>query len=759
MKSRRNITSFLLYCFGFLLLSEWVLPVANLTNTSNIWVFLAFLGISLLLTFLQIPLLVGFFIKGAVIIYLLQWLYFEGSFFQFDWLALFVMEIASNIQTILSADLPQISNMFRSLLLFILLWLMSYLLHYWLLQRRKIMLFFFLTILNVTILDTFTQYNGSNAIVRTVVVGFLVLGILTFYRVLEKEKIEGVKLVKWIIPLISVIGLGTLFGFVLPKSDPVWPDPVPYIQSMNEQSEEEQVSGVHKVGYGVDDSKLGGPFIGDDTVVFQTFSETKNYWKVEMKDVYTGKGWVQSQEKVSFIPFSQETEVPITTFSGGNSLEKKVQKGYVNSLKNYPFILYPLGVKYIETNGEFYIPVEADPVNEKTDSNTEQASQSVYLESTPNRASHVYSFEVDPAIEKIYSDTNIPGYSITYETASYSISALKSSNFAALGNYFIARYTQLPDTLPTRVKDLAVEITAGHTNRYDQAKAVEQYLRSGRFQYNTKNVLTPSEQDDYVDQFLFESMKGYCDNFSTSMVVLLRSLGIPARWVKGFTEGDFVGISGNLRQFEVKNDHAHSWVEVYFPNVGWVSFEPTPGFTSNLNLLYDENETVANTTPISPQEEQKQEKEVQEDEKKAEKSFSYTELWKKITEFIVYHAVSILSILLATTVIGFIIFLLRVKWFPFYYIWRIRGLKVEDDEKFMKAYVVLLKQLDRYGLDRKKGQTLRDYAMSIDRHFSTTEMSQLTAIYEKRLYGNNTENSDWKAIDQLWEYLIKRTVS
>ena len=58
-----------------------------------------------------------------------------------------------------------------------------------------------------------------------------------------------------------------------------------------------------------------------------------------------------------------------------------------------------------------------------------------------------------------------------------------------------------------------------------------------------QNVAVPGENEDYVDQFLFDTKRGYCDNFSTSMAVLLRTLGIPTRWVKGYTGGEFLKYS------------------------------------------------------------------------------------------------------------------------------------------------------------------------------------------------------------------------
>ncbi|MNZ98488.1 Protein-glutamine gamma-glutamyltransferase [compost metagenome] len=99
---------------------------------------------------------------------------------------------------------------------------------------------------------------------------------------------------------------------------------------------------------------------------------------------------------------------------------------------------------------------------------------------------------------------------------------------------------------------------------------------------------------DFVDQFLFELMEGYCDYFSTSMAVMARSLGMPARWVKGFAPGvlpaSAYGPPGDYYMEEeinptgsgtytVRNSDAHSWVEIYFEGFGWVPFEATAGFS------------------------------------------------------------------------------------------------------------------------------------------------------------------------------------
>src|SRR5699024_11940828 len=94
-----------------------------------------------------------------------------------------------------------------------------------------------------------------------------------------------------------------------------------------------------------------------------------------------------------------------------------------------------------------------------------------------------------------------------------------------------------PARLPESAAELAEDIVASYDNRYDQTKAIEKYFRSDDdgFVYQLNDVPVPQSGEDYVDQFLFDTKAGYCDNFSTSTVVMLRTLDIPALWVKRFT--------------------------------------------------------------------------------------------------------------------------------------------------------------------------------------------------------------------------------
>jgi transglutaminase-like putative cysteine protease len=131
------------------------------------------------------------------------------------------------------------------------------------------------------------------------------------------------------------------------------------------------------------------------------------------------------------------------------------------------------------------------------------------------------------------------------------------------------RYLALPASLPKRVTDLAMQLTAGVQTPYDKALAIQDYLR--KLPYDPK-ILLPSGDFDAVDYFLF-LQKGYCDYFGTTMAVLLRAGGVPARVARGYLPGEY---DWTNHRYVVRENRLHTWTEVYFPPYGWIEFEPTP---------------------------------------------------------------------------------------------------------------------------------------------------------------------------------------
>lgn len=134
------------------------------------------------------------------------------------------------------------------------------------------------------------------------------------------------------------------------------------------------------------------------------------------------------------------------------------------------------------------------------------------------------------------------------------------------------RYLDLPETITQRTRDLAREITADALTPYDQVMAITNWLRRN-IEYEETIQDLPNRQD-LVDWFLFDYRKGFCNYYATAEIVLLRSLGIPARMAIGYAQGE---LDPTTRLYTVRQRDAHAWPEVYFPGLGWVEFEPTAG--------------------------------------------------------------------------------------------------------------------------------------------------------------------------------------
>ena len=741
-QAKSQALSIVLYVLGFLLFWEWLRPLSSFTFTGNIDYFVGFAAFSFLLTYLRFPFWITFPIKIIAIIYALHMLFFyNSSIFNTLWLDYFIEDFKDNVIFLFDGNWSGMTDLFRSLLFFILLWIISYLMRYWVLQARRLFLFFFVTILYLTIIDTFTLYHADMAIVRTMIIGLVLLGLLRVIRIQEKEKVtfERRKLpISWLVALAAIIILTTTVGYAAPKFGPQWPDPVPFIQkAANGYEEYNSDKGAgnglgqvqQKIGYDDDDSSLGGGFIMDDTPVFNTIGAHTHYWRVNTKNYYTGKGWENKPE-------GESSAVQIDDLSNRPSLDLYEERTKVEEATDqvefvgdqFPQLIYGGEVTKI--------------------SKLDQKSAQIQL----NDASGKF--------EPYYHGRHITlkEYTLDYQYPSFSIPDLRKVTSLYQDPQDIKRnYLQLPDELPTRVRDLAKQITQNSDNRYDQAEDIVQYLRGSEFTYETDNVAKPSGNTDYVDQFLFETKVGYCDNFSSSMVVLLRAVGIPARWVKGFSQGTYSDTIGdNQYQYVVKNSDAHSWVEVYFPGSGWVPFEPTKSFDNIYTFNYGESSdsessaTKASAEKTQTQQDEDQQKATQE-ESQERTSTSSPVFDFHITLSTLWKIIAGLVVLLVIVAVG--LFAARKKWLPGYLLKKYS--KRTDDEALEPAFKQLFNLLGLYGYKRKPDQTLREYAARIDRSFGITDMRRLITKYEENRYFHSQPNQ-WSDCKESWENIIKK---
>jgi transglutaminase-like putative cysteine protease len=189
-------------------------------------------------------------------------------------------------------------------------------------------------------------------------------------------------------------------------------------------------------------------------------------------------------------------------------------------------------------------------------------------------------------------------YTIKSWAASPSLSELQAAT-SSYPMHIVETYLQLPEGLPARVGDLSARLTRGLSNNYDKVKRIETYLRAN-YTYDL-GVSKASPQQDVVDYFLFEAEGGFCSYYASAMVVMLRSINIPARVVSGYAMGSY---DPERAAYRVVEGDSHAWVEVYFPELGWIEFEPTAGRASfthsdQVPAARTADESSVETTPWS----------------------------------------------------------------------------------------------------------------------------------------------------------------
>ena len=168
-------------------------------------------------------------------------------------------------------------------------------------------------------------------------------------------------------------------------------------------------------------------------------------------------------------------------------------------------------------------------------------------------------------------------YSVTSRQIPTDAAALRSTPSAAeaaqdgdrTAAAVMAQFAE-PPTTTARVRELAEQVTAGSASDFKRVQALEGWMDANT-EYSLDAPLAP-KGTDVVDEFLFVSQQGWCEQIASSLVVMARAAGVPARLATGFTPGDWDATTG---RFVVRERDAHAWAEVWFPTTGWVAFDPT----------------------------------------------------------------------------------------------------------------------------------------------------------------------------------------
>lgn len=468
----------------------------------------------------------------------------------------------------------------------VVVWALFLFIYWWMHSKARIVIALLLSVLTFAIVDSFSQYLLWKQVAAFIFCGLFLLAVQHFRKLRSSNPAGWASISEYplsiAVPIVLMISLTVLVGTLAPDIHPVWNDPYTVwfgdsnrgagsggssggSQDDNPSSDFNYPKGNASSGYSRNDEKIGGGFDFNYTPIMQVTTDHRSYWRGETKSVYNGKGWSKAkferQDQQSGIQFDQ----PLESKKPSKLKTVEVHQSVAMMTEDkYPVLFGSLTMSMVK-QGELVDPALVSSLS-WSQGNAELRWRNKDNGEYPRK------------------------YSVVSEMPVIDEAGLRAAGNDApsLGNH-LEDYLELPDSLPNRVRKLAEKITEKETNSYDKAKALEAYL-SETFPYNNKPDLSKGRSKDLVDRFLFEIREGYCDYYSTSMVVMARSLGIPARWVKGYSSGnlpvdDFrMHIpSGQIDPngggtYIVRNSDAHSWAEVYFEGYGWIPFEPTAGF-------------------------------------------------------------------------------------------------------------------------------------------------------------------------------------
>lgn len=454
---------------------------------------------------------------------------------------------------------------------------------------------------------------------------------------------------------------------------------------------------------------LSGPRSLSDRIVMDVQAPQGNYWRGVTFDTYNGRQWLNSEaDTITLEP--DDTSVLSAPYAARKTMTETV-------------------TTYLR--GETVLFSAPQPL---------RASQAVradvaYLSASDANAA-LFGIQ-NPAnakpVEIARMRTRQPfkegdSYQVVSAVTTADVETLRqtSTNYPS---YVRERYLQLPDTLPERVRTLAQQITQDSDNNYDRAVAIQDYLRR-EIKYNEK-IAAPPEGVDGVDYVLFQSKEGYCDYYASAMAVMARSVGIPARIVAGYAQGDF---EPELGVYRVREANAHSWVEVFFPALGWIEFEPTAAQPSIVRPKPADSQTQNDESALLAE----QNRQTRENLLEQEDKFGQAD--ETPGEFTGGIGTSLASLPTAGR-LGFVVLGLVLVAAVGYGIVRLRGRRQTrpvqvDPELSLRLYERLERWASRVGLGRRPSQTPFEHAAMLSQTVpdGAAPIQHITATYVREQF-------------------------
>lgn len=464
--------------------------------------------------------------------------------------------------------------------------------------------------------------------------------------------------------------------------------------------------------YQGEEKRLGGPVDQKGILVMTVRSQEPIYLKGRVKDFYTGSYWKATKVDV----FGEAKGVD-------NSLveDKKIEGETINITISH---------KNLITSSLFntYIP------------------KSIKLDN-----SHYYITEAFETFSSKLILQNKP-YSVSAVKPYVDWDKIKSTNYRPKDEF--VKYLQIPDDFPERVTNLSKEISSEEKSDYEKVKSLERYLRDN-FPYTLEPPETPHNRD-FVDHFLFDVKEGYCTYYATSLTMMARSLGVPARYVEGFkiSRDSFK----EFGSYYVYSDNAHAWAEVYIEGYGWMVFEGTPGYSSIVyeEKMEEEEEDVdrsenSTNSAIEIDRNTDKLKDLFDDLGENTSSDGAASRKGNITEAL--RNIFIIIILILLGILTMIIF-------NYYKIKRlfVKISNKNNRDRILDYYKFIMNLLDYIHKEKREGETVLEYSNRLNLEIWEVKYSfnEVSDIFSKARYSN--ENISDEEVNVVWNYFIKTEI-
>ena len=457
-------------------------------------------------------------------------------------------------------------------------------------------------------------------------------------------------------------------------------------------------------------NKLGGEVLLDESVMMtvKTQGEDTLYLRGAVKDKYSDNSWSKSRK--GYKEYSPGSPLPLPYGSSIRTKEATLEITYKKLLTSTIFA--PYSVYQVQHNAK---RIYADEDSE------------VY---TPKMTMNDEPYTVKSMIPYI------------------DVERLRQSKATNLSVNDFKLYTALASNISERVKSLAREITKGQNNDFDKAKAIESYLRQN-YKYTLKPQRLPSKVE-FTDHFLFQGKEGYCTYFATSMSVLLRATGVPSRYVEGFItryEGD--------EEREVRGTEAHAWVEVYFDDYGWVTFEPTPQYAAFELKLGPE----ATTEVIADNEENTGRDSI--DRPNLSRRRGALELEEGTGGGALDGSMSGKRVGIGNMLLLLLLSLLIIRFTFMYLVWAMKevGLGRSNGRRFAMDYIKdVIWYLRRAGFTMNHEETIREFLHRVKYNYEErfTDISNVTQILEKTRYGGIDVSAEERKLLEVFRKQVKK---